>query len=98
MNAAVHRRHIFTGPRPYGRASWWCGREGFLTCEELVEKTEEGIRAYCRNQPLKARQAFLGGRNVCPPWTLKQEPTKESSTDDNGTETEDQAGALAAQA
>ena len=38
----------------------FCGREGYLSVEELVARTQEGINAYKQDQPLKYRSAMSG--------------------------------------
>ncbi len=42
------------------------GADGFITSEQLVERTEAGVKAYAKDQPLKFRQAALGFSKFIP--------------------------------
>lgn len=41
---------------PAGRI--YCGREGFLSVHEFIERTEEDIKSYAAKQPLKFKTAM----------------------------------------
>ncbi len=36
----------------------WCGREGFLSLLDMIERTDRDIQAYARMQPLRFRSAM----------------------------------------
>jgi len=36
----------------------WCGREGFLSFLDMIERTDRDIEAYARMQPLRFRSAM----------------------------------------
>lgn len=60
----------------------WCGKEGWLSPQEMVDRTNRGIEAYAKMQPLRFRSAmvgkgYLGARKIkrAPVHTAIQTPT-----------------------
>lgn len=49
MSTAIPEAHAFLV---------WCGREGWMSINDMVEKTDAGIKAYAKMQPLRYRTAM----------------------------------------
>jgi hypothetical protein len=90
MNAALVPRVRQKKVRPERSTMVWCGSEGFLSVEELKKRTEEGIAAYAKMQPLRFRSAMVNGKyrgakiyNRTPLRVSLAQPNPEVVTNDN---------------
>jgi hypothetical protein len=78
LNGSTKRRRTYLEGVCVAHDMVYCGREGFLTIEELVRRTEQGIRRYAKRKPLR----FRLGQRLLPPlrpycWMRKRkQPTK----------------------